>query len=36
MAFEVKNGALAHLEDAPKTPAPKPVKQTETKEEGGE
>ena len=34
MAFEVKNGALAHLEDAPKTPAAKPVKQTDKKEDG--
>lgn len=35
MAFEVKNGALAHLEDT-KSPAPKPAKKETTNEEGAE
>ena len=35
MAFEVKNGALAALEET-KTPATKPVKTTTEKKEDGE
>ncbi len=34
MGFEVKNGALAHLEEEPKTPASKPAKTNTEKEDG--
>lgn len=35
MAFDVKNGATAHLDETPPAPAPKPAKKETTEKEDG-